>query len=705
VNLSPQWLDELRLRTSLSGLIGRNVKLQKAGREFKACCPFHNEKTPSFTVNDEKGFYHCLAAETPVITRQGRIPIAELAGTTVEILTRGGRWIPATFENYGRQQLWEIGLSRNGVRKAVFATSGHRWFVRDRRAEVLTKQLRPGQRLESVIAPSRSNWEMDPEGVRHGIIFGDGTMYRGGYGTINLHGEKDMCLAIWFPDQRHDRRERPGAKRYLRIYGGHAFSGMKELPSGDASESYLLGFLAGYLAADGHVAKDGTVILNSARGENLEAVRDISTLLGIATYGRTTQIRAGFGREASALHRIHFVTSTLSPELFLNEESRRRFENRSKAFDRLRWTVTHVSPTDRVEDVYCATVPGEHAFAIDDNILTGNCFGCGAHGDAIRFLTDARGLAFMDAVKELADQAGMEVPAPDPRAQAKAERAAGLHEVMEAAAAWFVEQLDGVEGHAARAYLKERRVGEATRRGFGLGYAPDARGKLRAALKGFGNEKLVEAGLLIAPDDDKTGGGKEPYDRFRGRLMFPIRDVRGRVHRLFRPYHRRRRAQISELPGYAPVRQGPQPVQHREGGAGQPGHAAGDRRRGADGRGRACPGRVRGCGGPARHRADRRAARPALAALPLPPALLRRRRGRAEGGDPRGDPRAARRRAGAFAGLRHPPSRTGSGRSDQERRPRGLRGPAGKPGALWESGSGATKPRASRCAPPSSARA
>jgi DNA primase len=168
------------------------------------------------------------------------------------------------------------------------------------------------------------------------------------------------------------------------------------------------------------------------------------------------------------------------------------------------------------------------SFTVNDEKGFYHCFGCGAHGDAIRFLTDARGLAFMDAVKELADQAGMEVPAPDPRAQAKAERAAGLHEVMEAAAAWFVEQLDGVEGHAARAYLKERRVSEATRRGFGLGYAPDARGKLRAALKGFGNEKLVEAGLLIAPDDDKTGGGKEPYDRFRGRLMFPIRDVRGR---------------------------------------------------------------------------------------------------------------------------------------------------------------------------------
>ena len=60
MTLSPQWLDELRARTTLSAVIAPSVKLIKAGREFKACCPFHNEKTPSFTVNDEKGFYHCF---------------------------------------------------------------------------------------------------------------------------------------------------------------------------------------------------------------------------------------------------------------------------------------------------------------------------------------------------------------------------------------------------------------------------------------------------------------------------------------------------------------------------------------------------------------------------------------------------------------------------------------------------------------------
>jgi DNA primase len=163
------------------------------------------------------------------------------------------------------------------------------------------------------------------------------------------------------------------------------------------------------------------------------------------------------------------------------------------------------------------------SFYVNDEKGFYHCFGCEAHGDAIRWLTDSKGLAFMDAVKELADAAGMAVPAPDPRSQERAERAAGLYEVMEAAAAWFAEQLDIAEGAAARDYLKERGIAEETRRRFRFGLAPDSRGRLKAALKGFGNDKLVEAGLLIKPDEDK-----EPYDRFRGRLMFPIRDARGR---------------------------------------------------------------------------------------------------------------------------------------------------------------------------------
>jgi len=164
------------------------------------------------------------------------------------------------------------------------------------------------------------------------------------------------------------------------------------------------------------------------------------------------------------------------------------------------------------------------SFTINDEKGFYHCFGCGAHGDAIRWMTDQRGLPFMEAVKELAATAGMEVPAADPRAAKRAEQAKGLHEAMAAAQSFFEDQLGGLDGGEARAYLGRRGISDATRRAFGFGYAPDARGKLKTALRDFGEPMLVEAGLLIDPE-----GERDSYDRFRGRLMLPIRDIRGRV--------------------------------------------------------------------------------------------------------------------------------------------------------------------------------
>lgn len=164
------------------------------------------------------------------------------------------------------------------------------------------------------------------------------------------------------------------------------------------------------------------------------------------------------------------------------------------------------------------------SFTINDEKGFYHCFGCGAHGDAIRWMTDQRGLPFMEAVKELAASAGMEVPAPDPRAARRAEQARGLHDAMAAAQALFETQLAGLEGAEARAYLARRAIGEATRRAFGFGFASGSRGTLKAALKDYGEAMLVEAGMLIKPDSEA-----DSYDRFRGRLMLPIRDIRGRV--------------------------------------------------------------------------------------------------------------------------------------------------------------------------------
>lgn len=163
------------------------------------------------------------------------------------------------------------------------------------------------------------------------------------------------------------------------------------------------------------------------------------------------------------------------------------------------------------------------SFTVSDQKGFYHCFGCGAHGDVIRWMTDQRGMQFMDAVKELAVEAGMEVPAPDPVAAQKAEQRAGLNDVMEAAQSWFVENLRSADGADALAYLKNRGFKPDIMREFGFGFAPDDRGALKRALSGFDDAMLVESGMRISVDDGAQ------YDRFRARLMLPIQDARGRV--------------------------------------------------------------------------------------------------------------------------------------------------------------------------------
>jgi len=163
------------------------------------------------------------------------------------------------------------------------------------------------------------------------------------------------------------------------------------------------------------------------------------------------------------------------------------------------------------------------SFYVNDQKQFYHCFGCGAHGDVITWMIEQRGLPFMDAVKELAEEAGMEVPAPDPKAAKRAEQRAELVDVTTAAQDWFVDQLKSTGGREALDYLRGRGLSDETLHEFGFGYAPEDKQALAKALSGFEPAMLAESGMRIVTDDRST------YDRFRGRVMLPIQDQRGRV--------------------------------------------------------------------------------------------------------------------------------------------------------------------------------
>jgi DNA primase len=168
------------------------------------------------------------------------------------------------------------------------------------------------------------------------------------------------------------------------------------------------------------------------------------------------------------------------------------------------------------------------SFTVNDDKAFFHCFGCGAHGDVIGFLMRTESLSFPEAVERCAQEAGVPVPAESPEERAKAERQATQHAALEAAAVWFERQLLAPEARAGLAYLRGRGLSEETITRFRLGFAPDARGALKAALmkQGLPESLLVESGLLIQPPPENPG---PTYDRFRGRVMFPISDRRGRI--------------------------------------------------------------------------------------------------------------------------------------------------------------------------------
>ncbi|MFO1160100.1 MAG: DNA primase [Reyranellaceae bacterium] len=166
------------------------------------------------------------------------------------------------------------------------------------------------------------------------------------------------------------------------------------------------------------------------------------------------------------------------------------------------------------------------SFTVNDRKSFFHCFGCGEHGDAVGFVMKTENLSFPEAVEKLAREVGLAVPRETPAERERAERAATLHDVVEQAARWFQKQLRLPVGRQGLDYLRGRGLNDATIDDFRLGFAPDSRDGLMGNLQrdGVPVDKLIEAGLAIRPED-----GRPAYDRFRGRVMFPIADRRGRV--------------------------------------------------------------------------------------------------------------------------------------------------------------------------------
>jgi len=168
------------------------------------------------------------------------------------------------------------------------------------------------------------------------------------------------------------------------------------------------------------------------------------------------------------------------------------------------------------------------SFTVNDDKGFYHCFGCGAHGDVIKFITETEGLGFLETVERLAGQAGLEMPAHSPHDRQRSEQKKSLYDVMEAACKYFETGLAAHMGKEGLDYLTRRGLTPETIRKFRLGFAPEGRTVLKDALlgrDGISEDMMVEAGLLIRPEESDRAS----YDRFRHRVIFPITDRQGRV--------------------------------------------------------------------------------------------------------------------------------------------------------------------------------
>jgi len=314
---------------------------------------------------------NCLGGETEVVTRNGIMRIDDLATTGyATVMTDFGRWVDAEVRCFGDQPLAEIKLRRGKQIKTVRATAGHRWFVRGKngRFETLTENLTVGMKLVSIKGQGVSNTWMSPDGVRAGLVFGDGSVYD--HGSVAFVASADLAeLEHLFLDYKstdiHKSDNSFAGRRFYSLPRSY-----KCAPSLDESRGYLYGWLAGYFAADGYARDGKSAHIDSTNIENLRVAKNVATIIGIGTgpiysYDRVSNLTGA----PSTIYSLPLHIT--DPTFFLLSKHRGEFMGRDDAHD---WIVDSVGEYGDPEPVFCAIVPETGTFALSDNLLTGNCW-------------------------------------------------------------------------------------------------------------------------------------------------------------------------------------------------------------------------------------------------------------------------------------------------------------------------------------------
>jgi tRNA nucleotidyltransferase (CCA-adding enzyme) len=395
------WMYNLNPKPQKSPVIGKAfgvIKFRDAeGNDYDFSLPRRDSKTgeghtgfdiqvdpnmsPLEAASRRDFTFNCFSSETRMLTKAGIFSFSELVEQYVDVLNQNGEWVNALIRACGQQPLMKLILQRNGVKKEIFVTPNHRWFVRNKHtgnytSVRTTEELKKCHFISSVF-PKNISKDVIPnnDAICRGFVFGDGSLTYGSRNiasVANFCGEKDKNLLPCFSKLPVgcSPREYPGV---IKIQG-LPFEWKAHVPDLEHEDtSYLYGWLAGYFAADGCVDKKGCPTLSSASLENIEYVKMLCQKLGIGTlHTSVSHGGAGAYKPDSVCYILAFVRSTLCPEFFVIPEHRKRFVSHQYNRERTGWSVVSVEETDRYEEVFCAEVPIDHAFVLEHNVLTSN---------------------------------------------------------------------------------------------------------------------------------------------------------------------------------------------------------------------------------------------------------------------------------------------------------------------------------------------
>jgi DNA primase len=338
---------------------------------------------PPRTGSDPPGF----VGQTRILTSKGVIPLDHFRpGASVFILDAEGRWTTATVERFEPLPVWELTLERSRARHRLRSAADQLWPVTtaQRRLKGLPPLPFRTDRLSDIAGSPHwklvtvnpaAHLRIDPEGVLHGIVFGDGARHRqpdgshrNPYCQLYLCNDPAGCDSRELAPLFESRGFRPVVRDDIQQVRFHGLpEKWKSLPSGSASAEYLRGFVAGWFAADGHVdARATAATIASAKRAHLEWLQRVAPQAGLAVSTRIGVLRSISTFGPCEWFSLGLSASTLDPDFFVLREKRQRY--RPARFTK-HWKVTKIHQTYSAEHVFSLTVPDGGQFVIEGNIL------------------------------------------------------------------------------------------------------------------------------------------------------------------------------------------------------------------------------------------------------------------------------------------------------------------------------------------------